>query len=95
MSNNYPTGTSWTAKENKEYKIVGYGIIRVVINELSDSYMENKIEGDIVWANIHILTKNNQYRVAIKHVRAKSFFWQKQSIGCHVAKKHRQKIHSR
>ena len=47
--------------------------MRIVINELTDNDVENKIQGEISQANAPILTNNKQDRIAIKHVRAKSF----------------------
>ena len=47
--------------------------MHVTKNELTDSEMENKIEGKSSWADTSILTNDNQDRIAINHVRDKSF----------------------
>ena len=73
LPKNYPTGTIWSAKEKKEFKMVDDEIMRVVTNELTGSDMENKNEGDGSWADAPILTNNNQDETVIDHVRAKHF----------------------
>ena len=48
-------------------------MMRVVTDELADRHMENKIEGESIWADTPIATNHNQYVIAINHIRAKSF----------------------
>ena len=73
LPTNYPTGASWSAKEKKEFKIVDDEIMSVVTNELNASDMEKNDDTDSSWADAPILTNNNLDRIAINHVRAKSF----------------------
>ena len=80
MPKNHPTRAPWTAKEKQENKIVDDEIVRVVTNELTESDIENKIEHKSSWANASILTKNNQNRIAINHVSAKSFIGKRNQL---------------
>ena len=43
-----------------------------VTNKLTDSDMENKIEDESSWDDAPVLTRNDQVRITINHIRARS-----------------------
>ena len=59
-------------QEHHVFKVVDNRIIRIVTNDLTDSYMENEIEGKISWSDNLVLTNNDQDKIAINHLRDKS-----------------------
>ena len=69
----HPIGALCSAKEKKEFKIVDDKIMRVVTTDLTGRNMKNKNEGEKSWYHAPILTNNNQDRISISQVRAKSF----------------------